>query len=66
VIGGSYAGSLTGWFRFKYPHLAIGAISSSGTINPLHDFYEFMLHIQTDLKNDEACYNSILNLESYV
>lgn len=33
TIGGSYPGALSAWFRYKYPHLAIGAIASSAVIN---------------------------------
>lgn len=31
-IGGSYPGAMSAWFRNKYPHLTIGAISSSGVV----------------------------------
>ena len=37
-IGGSYPGALSAWFRSKYPHLTIGAISSSGVILAVEDF----------------------------
>jgi hypothetical protein len=32
TIGGSYPGALSAWFRNKYPHFTVGAISSSGVI----------------------------------
>ena len=32
TIGGSYPGALSAWFRYKYPHLTIGAIASSAVI----------------------------------
>ena len=32
VIGGSYPGALSAWFRESYPHLTIGAWSSSGVV----------------------------------
>lgn len=32
TVGGSYPGALSAWFRYKYPHLTIGAIASSAVI----------------------------------
>jgi hypothetical protein len=41
TIGGSYPGALSAWFRYKYPHLTIGALSSSGVILAIEDFRMF-------------------------
>jgi hypothetical protein len=35
TIGGSYPGALSAWFRYKYPHLTIGAIASSAVIQAI-------------------------------
>lgn len=40
-VGGSYPGALSAWFRYKYPHLVIGALSSSGVVNAIEDFKDF-------------------------
>lgn len=32
TIGGSYPGAMSAWFRYKYPHLTVGAIASSAVI----------------------------------
>lgn len=37
--GGSYAGSLTAWFRELYPDLTFAAIGSSGPVQAEVDFY---------------------------
>lgn len=39
LFGGSYAGSLTLWFRKLYPQLSVGAIASSAPMQPTLDFY---------------------------
>ncbi len=31
-MGGSYPGALAGWFRYKYPHLTVGSLASSGVV----------------------------------
>ena len=41
VIGGSYAGALAAWMRYKYPDLVVGAYSSSGVVNSILDFSAF-------------------------
>lgn len=35
TIGGSYPGAMSAWFRYKYPHLTIGAIASSAVVQAI-------------------------------
>ena len=45
IVGGSYPGALSAWFKSKYPDHAVGAWSSSGVINAIKDFKSFDLDI---------------------
>ncbi|CAD5214267.1 unnamed protein product [Bursaphelenchus xylophilus] len=42
ILGGSYAGMLTIWFRQRFPELSIGAISSAGPVNVVLNFTGYM------------------------
>jgi len=47
VLGCSYSGSLSAWFRLKYPHLVIGSIAPSGPIYASLNFPAFLNHFAT-------------------
>ena len=67
VIGGSYPGALSAWFKSKYPDLAVGAWSSSGVIHPIKDFKAFDLDIFTKTSaSSDDCPSAITQSISYV
>jgi pimeloyl-ACP methyl ester carboxylesterase len=41
VVGGSYPGAMSAWYRLKYPHLSVGALASSAVINAYVNMPEF-------------------------
>jgi len=56
VIGGSYPGALSAWFRERYPHLTVGSWSSSGVVQPIVDFWRFDEQTyQSTVKSGEWC-----------
>lgn len=67
TIGGSYPGALSAWFRNKYPHFTIGAISSSGVVLAVEDFRMFDEQIYISaMKSGQYCVDAILNVNNYV
>jgi hypothetical protein len=48
-FGGSYPGSLSAWFRLKYPHLVHAAVSSSAPMFAIIDFSDYMVVVNNSL-----------------
>jgi hypothetical protein len=46
IFGGSYSGGLSSWYRASYPEQSVGALSSSGVVNCIVDFYQFDMQVQ--------------------
>ncbi|KYQ89124.1 hypothetical protein DLAC_10364 [Tieghemostelium lacteum] len=46
IMGCSYAGTLSAWYRLQYPHLAYAAISSSSPLRAELKFEEFDLKVR--------------------
>jgi hypothetical protein len=56
VIGGSYPGALSAWFRQRYPHLAVASWSSSGVVYPIRNFWKFDEQVyKSTVKSGELC-----------
>jgi len=53
VIGGSYPGGLSAWFRQRYPALAAASWSSSGVVNAVYNFTAFDAQVLRDV--DAPC-----------
>ena len=61
VVGGSYAGALSSWFRARHPELAAMSWSSSGVVNALDFFPEFDLQIGKDIA--PACLDALRGVQ---
>ena len=56
VIGGSYPGSLSAWFRIFYPHIADASWASSAPVFAKTDFSEYDEHCADQIKQiSESC-----------
>lgn len=56
IMGGSYPGAMSGWYRLKYPHLSIGALSSSGVVNSILEYTAFDEQVLASaLLSSDAC-----------
>jgi len=56
LVGGSYPGALTAWFKSKYPDHIIGGWSSSGVIDAVNNFsnFDYSLYNSTKLSGMEC------------
>lgn len=50
AFGGSYPGSLSAWYRLKYPHLIHCAVSTSAPMLAQADFSEYLQVVTSSLK----------------
>ena len=67
AIGGSYPGAMSAWFRYKYPHLTVGALASSAVVNAILNFTAFDEQIRTSTAQSGAyCPESIHNMTFYL
>ncbi|XP_032401565.1 thymus-specific serine protease [Xiphophorus hellerii] len=51
-FGGSYSGSLSAWFRGKFPNLVYGAVASSAPVKAKLDFAEYSNVVGLGLMNE--------------
>lgn len=51
--GGSYPGSLSAWFRIKYPHLVVGAIATSAPVEAKLNFVEYLEVVRDSLNTTQ-------------
>jgi hypothetical protein len=66
-VGGSYPGAMSAWFRYKYPHIAFAALSSSGVVNAIADYYQYDEQVfQSASKSGPECPQRFINVTQYI
>jgi hypothetical protein len=45
VVGGSYPGAMSAWFRYKYPHISLGSLASSAVVEAIADYSAYDDHV---------------------
>ena len=67
VIGGSYPGALSAWFKSQYPLHALGAWSSSGVVHAVYDFHDFDNSLYTSMsKSGATCPSQVVAQYTYI
>ena len=67
VVGGSYPGAMSAWFRSRYPHMAVGSWASSAVVQPIVDFQQYDKQSYTStLKSGDYCPTMIQESMDYV
>ena len=66
IIGCSYPGALSAWFRYKYPHLSVGAVASSAVVNAVLNFTDFDMQVSTSLQLSAGCYDLVANWTNFL
>jgi hypothetical protein len=66
IFGGSYSGGLSSWYRASYPEQSVGALSSSGVVNCIVDFYQFDMQVQCFFFVRSFFFHSIFTFVAHV
>jgi len=64
VVGGSYPGAMSAWYRIKYPHLTVGSLASSGVVNAFVEYPQFDQQVAASV--GDACAAALRNVTASI
>jgi len=66
VIGGSYPGALSAWFRYKYPDNATASWAASAVVQPYEDMWTYDEQVYDSTNAiDPTCAETLQRFEAY-
>eukprot|EP00357_Protocruzia_adherens_P027861 CAMPEP_0115045158 /NCGR_PEP_ID=MMETSP0216-20121206/47961_1 /TAXON_ID=223996 /ORGANISM="Protocruzia adherens, Strain Boccale" /LENGTH=372 /DNA_ID=CAMNT_0002427943 /DNA_START=1209 /DNA_END=2323 /DNA_ORIENTATION=- len=66
VVGGSYPGALSAWFRTLYPQLVDASLASSAVVNAIADYPQFDRQVrQSLLKSSQNCADNVRDISNF-
>lgn len=63
-FGGSYSGALSAWLRLKYPHIVLGAVSTSSPVLALNNFVQYQEVVGESLATTPKGKQCITNIQT--
>lgn len=66
MIGGSYPGALSAWFRYRYPNIATASWAASAVVEPWEDMWTYDEQVYLSTNNiGNWCSETLVRMNIY-